>query len=57
MTDNASEANKNVEAARRALSQWDNEGGAAAQDPRLSPSMGDAETGGLKLTIPSFEHA
>lgn len=57
MTDNASETNKDVEALRRAVSRWDNEGGAAAQDPQLSPSMGTAETGGLKLTIPSFKHA
>ncbi len=57
MTDNASETNKDVEALRRALSRWDNEGGAAAQDPELSPSMGTAETDGLELTISSFEHA
>lgn len=57
MTDNASEANKSVEAIRRALSRWDNEGGAAERDPQLSPPMGDAETGGLKQTTPSFEHA
>lgn len=57
MADNASETNKDVEALRRALSRWDNEGGAASQDPQLSPSMCTAETDGLKLTIPSFEHA
>jgi hypothetical protein len=57
MADNASETNKDVEALRRALSRWDNEGGAASQDPPLSPSMCTAETDGLKLTIPSFEHA
>lgn len=44
MTDNASETNKDVEALRLALSRWDNEGGAAAQGPELSPSMGTAET-------------
>ena len=42
MTDNASETNKDVEALRRALSRWDNEGGAAPQDPQLRPSMGTA---------------
>lgn len=46
MTDKTSEANKDVEALRRALSQWEDEGGAGA----LSPSTGEAKTGGLKLT-------
>jgi len=55
MADNASETNKDVEALRRALSRWDKEGGAAPQDPQLSPSMGDAKTGGLKPTVPSFK--
>lgn len=50
MTDEASDANKDMEARRRALSQWDNEGGAQAQGPQLSTSMADAETGALKLT-------
>lgn len=50
MADKASEANKDVEAGRRALSRWENEGGAAAHDSQLSTSVGDAETGGLKLT-------
>lgn len=44
MTDNASETNKDLEALGRALSRWDSEGGAAAQGPELSPSMGTAET-------------
>jgi hypothetical protein len=50
MTDKASEANKDVEALRLALSQWDDEGGANAQRPQLHLSMGEAEAGGLKLT-------
>ena len=50
MTDKASGANKDVEAGRRALSRWENEGGADPQGSQLSPSMGEAETGGLKLT-------
>jgi hypothetical protein len=50
MTDKASIANKDVEAGRRALSRWENEGGADAQGSQLSTSVGDAETGGLKLT-------
>ena len=50
MTDKASKSNKDMEARRRALSQWDNEGGAEAQGPQLSASMGDAEPRGLQLT-------
>lgn len=50
MTDKESEANKDVEALRRELSQWEDEGGAAALNPQRSPSAGEAETGGLKLT-------
>ena len=50
MTDKASETNEDAEARRRALSRWENEGGADPQGSQSSASMGDAETGGLKLT-------
>ena len=50
MTGNTSESDKDMDARRRALSRWDNEGGADAQGARLSTAMGDVETGGLKLS-------